>query len=107
MQSLVEVYSAADAIEASAVCDLLEEAGIHAHMVGENLQSSLGAVPQGNVHPRIWTNDDDAPRARQLLHAWNQLHHGKEVNPKRELLQFSLRAIFVVVTTSALLAACY
>jgi len=70
-ERIVELCSAADAVEAHALCDLLEEAGIHARMVGESLGYAGGGLPLGEaIAPRVWVSEKDAARAREIVDDW-------------------------------------
>lgn len=68
---VVEVYSAANAIEAQGLCALLEEEGIRAQIVGEQLGSAAGCLPLGEaLAPRIWVREDDVEQARGIIQEW-------------------------------------
>jgi hypothetical protein len=104
MQSLVEIYSAGDAIEANAVCDALAEAGIESQIIGENLHNALGDIPFTIAGPRVWTMEGDATRARIVIQEWSREHWPDGTSAKREPSQFSLKSMFIVVTVVALFA---
>ena len=63
---IVEVYSAANEIDAGAVRAALSEAGIHAELVG-NLAGGAFDVPLGISAPKLWVREEDAPAARQII----------------------------------------
>ncbi len=70
-QRIVEICSAANIIEADGLCELLEEAGIHARVVGEILGAAAGGLPLGEaIAPRVWALEDDAVRAREIIARW-------------------------------------
>ncbi len=77
--SFVEVYSAADVIEAHFLKNLLADAGIEAHVVGESLSDAAGGVPLGEMTaPRVSVAPADVERARRLVKDWEQ-NHGRTV----------------------------
>ena len=56
---IVELRSAANAIEAYAIQDLLEEPGIPSRVVGEFLGSAAGSLPLGETTaPGIWVREE-------------------------------------------------
>jgi len=66
---VVEIYVAANSLEAHAVRNLLEAEGIEAQVVGEALEQ--GAFPAGGrLSPRVWVHGNDAARARELIEEW-------------------------------------
>ena len=65
---IVEVCSVADASEANGLCEILEEKGIRAQIVGEGLGGAAGGLPFGQtIAPRIWVREGDAGRAREII----------------------------------------
>ena len=65
---IVDVYSAANGLEAHGLCAVLEERGIRAEVVGEALGSAAGRLPLGEATaPRIWVREGDSRRARELI----------------------------------------
>jgi len=65
---IVELRSAANAIEAYAIQDLLKMAGISSHVVGEFLATAAGWLPLGEtIAPRIWVREEDEARARAII----------------------------------------
>ncbi len=70
-ERLVEVCSAGNIVEADGLCELLEEAGILARVVGEGPGVAAGGLALGeNVSPRIWVREDDLARAREVIEQW-------------------------------------
>lgn len=66
--AIVELFSAADAADAYAIKNLLEDDQITARVVGDWIQTGVGEIPVGIVTaPRIWVLREDAVRAKQLL----------------------------------------
>jgi hypothetical protein len=68
---IVEIYSAANAIEANSLCDALAEAGIEAQVVGEMLGNAGGWLPAAATAPRIWVRHADEADARKIMVEWN------------------------------------
>lgn len=65
---IVEVCSAANAMEAYALRAVLEDAEIRAEVVGDILGTAGGGLPLGEATaPRIWVQAKDARRARQII----------------------------------------
>ena len=65
---IVELCSAANIIEADAIRDLLEEAGIQSRVVGEFLGSAAGSLPLGETTtPRIWVHAENLTRAQKII----------------------------------------
>ncbi len=69
MAEVVEVYSAPTEAEAHLLIQRLADHGIAAHIVGEVLRTAVAEVP---ASPRIWVCEEDAERARCLLHGWHR-----------------------------------
>jgi hypothetical protein len=75
-ERIVELCSAASAIEAHALRMLLEEAGIRARVVGDNLGNAAGSLPLGEpTAPRVWVREADAERAREIIEDWTSEPH--------------------------------
>ena len=71
LPKFVEIYAAADTIEAHLLCNLLEENGINARILGDALAGLGGALPFGStISPRIWTDEANAVLARELIDQW-------------------------------------
>lgn len=67
-EKVVELCSASDIVEAYSFCNLLEQEGIPARIVGDVLGNVAGGVPLGEpVTPRIWVRERDRRRALELL----------------------------------------
>ncbi len=63
------VFDASSNIEAHLVMHQLQQAGIHAEIVGEYLQGGIGELPAaGNV--RVVVNPPDVKEARQVIADW-------------------------------------
>ena len=70
-ERIVEVCSAGNMVEADGLCELLEEAGIQARVVGDDLGIAAGGLPLGeSIAPRIWVHESDAARAREVIDQW-------------------------------------
>ncbi len=80
---IVELCSAADIAEAHGLCDLLEEEGIPARVVGEYLAGAAGSLPLGDsTSPRIWVREADLARASEFL---NRQREPREPPPAEPL----------------------
>lgn len=62
-----EVYSAANIQEAHIIKAVLEEAGIEARVVGDQLQGAVGELPAVNIAPRVWVNTESFDQARKII----------------------------------------
>jgi hypothetical protein len=70
-ERLVEVCSAGNIVEADGLCELLEEAGIYARVVGEGPGVAAGGLALGeDVSPRIWVRESNVARAREVIDQW-------------------------------------
>ncbi len=79
---VVEVYSAANGLEAHSLRMILEERGIRAEVVGEELQTGAGDLPLGQtLAPRIWVREGDAGRAREIIAECTTRLARKETSP--------------------------
>jgi hypothetical protein len=108
LPKFVEIYSAADTIEAHLLCNLLEENGINARILGDALAGLGGALPFGStISPRIWTDEASAERARELIDHWEFARRGGRPARVDSPLQFSLKTMFVVTTVCAVACALY
>ena len=67
---IVEVYSAANIVEAQSLAEVLEEAGVVAHVVGDVLGNAAGWLPQTETAPRVWVREADEARAREIIAVW-------------------------------------
>lgn len=82
--SVVEVYSAGSALEAYALKNALETAGVDARVVGDVLQAAAGDLPLGQpITPRIWVRKDDEQQARAIIEGWREQRSrpGDEATP--------------------------
>ena len=66
------VYQASNHIEAHMVMHVLEQAGVHAHVQGEFLQSGAGELPLGNL-VGVAVADEDVALAREIISDWEKL----------------------------------
>jgi hypothetical protein len=68
--AMIRVYVARQRFDAYLVSDRLNQAGIRAHVFNEHMSSIVGDVPPDVAQPQVWiADDDDEPRARELLRA--------------------------------------
>jgi hypothetical protein len=66
------VYEAANNIQAHIVMHVLEQAGVHALVQGEFLQSGAGELPLGNL-VGVAVDDEDVEIAREIIEDWEKL----------------------------------
>jgi Putative prokaryotic signal transducing protein len=66
------VYEAANHIQAHMVMHVLEQAGVHAQVQGEFLQSGAGELPLGNL-VAVAVADEDVAIAREIIRDWEAL----------------------------------
>ena len=66
------VYNAANHIQAHIVMHVLEQAGVHALVQGEFLQSGAGELPVGNL-VGVAVDDEDVEIARDIIEDWEKL----------------------------------
>ena len=76
------VYNAANHIQAHMVMHILEQAGVHALVQGEFLQSGAGELPLGNL-VGVAVDDEDVAIAREIIEDWERLMQepGQEEEP--------------------------
>jgi hypothetical protein len=87
-ERIVELCSAANVIEADGLCELLDEAGIRARVVGDGLGAAAGCLPLGEAtSPRIWVYETDADRARQVIDHWRKQEEKQEDSPPAEPIE--------------------
>ena len=68
MDRIVDVYSAANGLEAHRLGTILKDKGIRSQIVGESLKTAAGRLPLGDtLAPRIWVREGDAGRAREII----------------------------------------
>lgn len=66
------IYNASNHIQAHIVTHVLEQAGVHAHVQGEFLQSGAGELPVGNL-VGVVVDDEDVEVAREIIEDWEKL----------------------------------
>ncbi|HEV8333351.1 MAG TPA: DUF2007 domain-containing protein [Steroidobacteraceae bacterium] len=66
------VFQAANHIQAHMVMHVLEQAGVHALVQGEYLQSGAGELPLGNL-VGVAVADEDVEIAREIISEWEKL----------------------------------
>jgi hypothetical protein len=66
------VYQAANHIQAHMVMHVLQQAGVHAMVQGEFLQSGAGELPLGNL-VGVVVDDADVEVAREIIEDWEKL----------------------------------
>jgi hypothetical protein len=66
------VYNAVNHIQAHMVMHVLEQAGVHAMVQGEFLQSGAGELPLGNL-VGVAVDDEDVAIAREIIEDWEKL----------------------------------
>jgi len=63
-----KVFTGMDSVEAHYVCDLLQECGIGAVVMGENLEAALGAIPPTfDTSPAVWVRPEEAEAAKAFV----------------------------------------
>ena len=69
-----KLYSASSLPDAHLIRNLLEQAGIEAHVFNENAQSGVGQLPVMEAYPQVWiVNEHDLERARRIVEAFEQM----------------------------------
>ena len=66
------VFQASNHIQAHMVMHVLQQAGVHAHVQGEYLQSGAGELPLGNL-VGVAVADEDVEIAREIISDWEKL----------------------------------
>jgi Putative prokaryotic signal transducing protein len=66
------IYQAANNIEAHMVMHVLQQAGVHAMVQGEFLQSGAGELPLGGL-VAVAVADEDVQIARAIIGDWEKL----------------------------------
>ncbi len=62
-----QIYIASDVVSARIICDMLNSAGLEAHIRGELLTGAAGDLPV-NLFPTVWVVDDnDEDKALKLV----------------------------------------
>ena len=84
-ERIVELCSAANAVEAYAIRSLLEEEGIQTCVVGDFLGNAAGGLPLGETTaPRIWVREKDAARAREVIDKQTAEPFQEEISPPED-----------------------
>ena len=63
---IVEVYAAANEVDAGAMQAALADAGIEARIVGDMIGNAF-ELPIGFREPKLWVREEDAETARQVI----------------------------------------
>jgi putative signal transducing protein len=77
------VFQAANHIQAHMVMHVLEQAGVHAHVQGEYLQSGAGELPLGNL-VGVVVDDEDVEIAREIIEDWEKLMQEPSTDDEQE-----------------------
>jgi hypothetical protein len=81
-ERIVELCSAANVVEADGLCEMLEEAGIQARVVGDDLGAAAGCLPLGEATaPRLWVHESDLDRAREVIDQWRRELEHEPIEP--------------------------
>lgn len=80
---IVEVYAAANEIEAGAIRAALEEAGIQATLVGDKLGNAF-ELPIGLSEPKIMVREPDLAAARGIIEQLQQHLGESDAEPGTE-----------------------
>ncbi|MCL4193426.1 MAG: DUF2007 domain-containing protein [Thermoguttaceae bacterium] len=75
-----EVYSARNVPEAHFIKASLEDAGIEARVVGDQLQNTV--LPAEAISPQVLVRGEDYARARELIHQWQTQQHPEVTAPE-------------------------
>lgn len=79
--AFVEVYAAADTLQAHFLKNLLQDSGIEARVMGESLRAVAGGVPPGQATaPQLSVPKADGARARRLIEAWEASRRARSTN---------------------------
>ena len=70
--SWVQVYSAANALEAHSLKGMLGSQGIEVMLKGESLSSAAGALPPDIVAVTLWVDVMQEDKARQALEVYEE-----------------------------------
>ena len=63
------VYHAGNSLDARMIKDILAQAGIQAHVVGDYLQGGVGTLPALDL-VKVLVTDADYATARDMIEAW-------------------------------------
>jgi hypothetical protein len=70
----VSVYTSASNLEAELICNILQHAGIEAHVMEDLSLAGLwvgGTIP--GIHtPKVWVNRDDLDQAAAIIHEYER-----------------------------------
>ena len=90
----VELYRAANSIEAHIVCNHLLDAGIRAQVLGDVLLTSVGGIPFGeSTAAAVYVDRPDLERAKQMIISLDESLR----NPRPGAhMQFSLQSMIVL-----------
>jgi hypothetical protein len=81
--NIVEIYSAANSIEAYAMANVLKAAGIKARVANEFVQMGVGLLPLTQpITPRVWVRKGDEARARELLQKYEARAKNTPMEPE-------------------------
>ena len=78
---IIEVYMAANPIEAHTIRGALEAEGITARVVGDVLESGSGLPPGPDTEPRVWVRQQDEAAARKIIEEWEAKERGESTTP--------------------------
>ena len=84
-RKLVQVYVAADEIEAKHIELILADHHIQSRTVGGGLVGGAGELPPGwALSPRIWVDKEYEDQARTIVKMWELDRNKKRDNPTEE-----------------------
>jgi len=81
---VIPVYDAANAFDAQLVHDLLQGAGVPAHVSGMGLVGAVGELPADGL-VQVWVNEAHETQARRLIREW----HDGEIPDEDELVRLA------------------
>jgi len=81
---MVPVYDAINAFDAQLVHDLLQGAGVPAHVSGMGLVGAVGELPADGL-VQVWVDDARESQARDLIREW----HDAEIPDEDELVRLA------------------
>ncbi|MFD2177151.1 DUF2007 domain-containing protein [Veronia pacifica] len=74
MNKWLEIYKAANSLEAHSLKGMLEAIGIKATLKGESLSSAAGELPADVVAVTLWVQANNEVRAREALADYENQH---------------------------------
>jgi hypothetical protein len=93
-------------VEARALTMELNAAGVNVQITGDYSDTAYpGLAIGGMANKELWIAESDWPEAGPIVSQWVQTHHPRDLEMRPAKLQFSLRAILVVMTLIAIGAA--